>query len=246
MSANQPVVDHSRRSLSVPRHLMPSLLAAHAGRMSSSSAFNELRAAGIIAARRLDPMVSELIGVVTNPTLVITVDVNLAGSLRPVLATIWQNGSAAVIGHGGEDVFQIVAVDPLLLPFHLAQLVNLVPHRQPTYSGGFTVPASTLAHADSLAAIEPRRAEETLLAAGVPPAWTERILATLIMRRALWTIESIWLGDHRRREEARLVVLDGGFSGYWRLTQQDGVVRVRPVGFDDLIQQLGDLLPRSC
>lgn len=244
MSGNQPFVDRLRRSLFVPKRLMPSLLAAHAGRVSATPAFAELETAGMISAHRLDPMVGELIDIVTNSTLVITVDVDVSGSPHPGLATFWKSDDLAVVGHSnGEDSFELMAVEASLLPFHLAQIVHLVPRRRPVYKGSFTVPAQTLITVDSMATLQPRRAEHELAAAGVAPEWTDRILATLIMRRALWTVESIWLGDHRSREEARLVVLDGGFAGYWRLSERHGVVTVKPVGFDELMRLLEALLP---
>lgn len=242
MSNNQPVIDHYRRSVSVPKHLMPSLLAAHAGKLTRSPATSQLEAAGVIAASRLDPLVRELIDVVTDPGLVVTTETDLAGSHG--LATIWRAGHRAVIGHrDSHGRFQLLAAEPQLLVFDLAQTVQLVPRPSPTFSGGFQVSPHILTLVESLAATEPARAEHELLAAGVSQTWVDRILATLIMRRSLWTVESIWLGDRRRREEARLAVLDGGFGGYWRLSQKGQMVSVVSAGFDELLDLLAALVP---
>jgi hypothetical protein len=224
---------------------MPSLLAIHAGRRPESASLTELRAGGIISTTRLDPLVHALVSVITNPSLVVTVEIDGPDPAdRPRLATIWRNGDTAVGGsrdQGGR--FELIQIDPLLLPFHLAQVVQLVPRAQPRYTGTFRVPIGTLTLVESFAATDPSRAERELAAVGVAAPWIDRILATLIMRRSLWAIESIWLGDHRRREEARLSVLDGGFAGYWRLNRRDGHLTVTPTDFEDLMRRFAALLP---
>lgn len=241
----EPLVDHSRRVISIPRRLMPSLLAVHAGRRPESAMLSELRAGGIITPTRLDPLVHSLMSVITNPTLVVTVEVDDPDPTGPPrLATIWRNGDTAVGGssnHRGR--FELVQIDPPLLPFHLAQVVRLVPRSQPTFAGSFRVPMGTLSRVEAFAATDPIRAEHELVAAGVTAPWVDRMLATLIMRRSLWAIESIWLGDRRRREEARLSVLDGSFAGYWRLSHRDGYVTVTPTDFEDLMRRFASLLP---
>ncbi len=246
MSESQPVVvDRHRRSVSIPRRLMPSLLAVHAGRQPHDAAITELREGGVMTARKLDPLVKALVAVITNPALVVTVEVDDFGrDNRPELATIWRNDDTAVVGRGdGRGQFQLIQIEPHLLPFHLAQAVRMVPRPQPTFSGSFTVPAGTLATVESMIATDPSRAEQELAAAGVATVWVDRFLATLIMRRSMWAVESIWLGDRRRRVEARLSVLDGGFAGYWRLSHNNGRVTVAPNNFDDLMRRLAALLP---
>jgi hypothetical protein len=139
--------------------------------------------------------------------------------------------------------FELIHIDPPLLPFHLAQIVRLTPRSQPDFSGSFAVPAPTLAAVETIVDTNPVRAERELAAAGVGAAWVDRFLAALVMRRSMWVVESIWLGDRRRRTEARLSVLDGGFTGYWRLSHEDGRVRVAPNRFEDMMRRFAALLP---
>lgn len=246
MSEGQPVVvDRDRRSISIPRRLMPSLLAVHAGKQPHGAAISELREGGVIAATKLDPLVTTLIAVITNPALVVTVEVDdFDRDTRPELATIWRNDETAVVGRGdNRGQFQLLQIEPHLLPFHLAQTVRMVPRPQPTFSGSFAVPAGTLAAVESMIGTDPARAERELAAAGVATVWVDRFVATLIMRRSMWAVESIWLGDRRRRVEARLSVLDGGFAGHWRLSHSSSRVTITPSNFDDLMRLLAALLP---
>jgi len=224
---------------------MPSLLAIHAGKLPEPATIAELRAGGVMTAMRLDPLVRSLVSVITNPDLVATVEIDRPEpSELPRLATIWRRDSVAVGGCGdGDGYFELSQIDASLLPFHLAQIVRLVPRPQPRYEGDFRIPIGTLTTVESIAATDPVRAECELASAGVADTWRDRILATLIMRRSLWAVESLWLGDHRRRQAARLSVLDGGFAGYWRLHHERGFVTATPCGFDDLMRRFAALLP---
>lgn len=239
------VIDHARRSVSVPRHLMPVLLALHAGeRAGSAEAVAALRADGLMRAERLDPLLTTLIGVMTDPALVVTVEVN--GAPTPRLATIWGTPRRAVIGMTDDSRrFDLIQVEPGLLPFHLAQTTGLAPSPQPPFSGGFWLPASALNSAESLIRTDPTAAETALHRAGVPTVWADRLLIALAHRRALWTVESVWLGTRRRRSGARLSVLDAGPAGHWRLSGSSSGDSINLVvsGFDDIMRRFSDLLP---
>lgn len=240
------MIDYDRRSLLIPRRLMPSLLAAHGGSRPDASSLDELRASGLISSHRLDPLVRSLIDVMTDPKLVVTAEVirGQGPAATPTrLATFWRNGRRAVLGLTGDgNQFQLVEIEAALLPFHIAQAVDLVPRRQPRFSGSFSVPAGVLTRAEEFIALDPQRADAELSASGVPRAWTDRIVAALVLRRSLWVLESVWLGGANRGDEARMCVLDGGFSGYWRLAEGDDIT-VSPADFDELIQRIGALLP---
>jgi hypothetical protein len=246
MSESPPIVDRRRRSISIPRRLMPSLLAVYTGREPAETALLELRQGGVITATKLDPLVRTLVGVITDPALVVTAEIDdLIRAAKPRLATIWSNQHAAVVGSvAREGWFELIQIEPPLLPFHLAQVVRLSPRSHPSFSGAFTVTVRTLTAVESIVATDPIRAERELSAAGVGPPWVDRFLAALIMRRSMWAVESVWLGDRRHRREARLSVLDGGFTGYWRLSQVDDEVQVTPCGFEDLLARVAALLPQ--
>jgi hypothetical protein len=243
-----PAIDHYRRSLSIPRQLMPSVLAVHAGSRPAAAAAAALRAGGIMANASLDPLVTALIEVMTNPSLVVTSELSRAEGAeltKPRLTTFWSNGSRAVIGHTADRRrFQLMQVERALLPFHMAQAVEITPRPTPQFAGSFSVPTHALSKIEGDVSTNPARAEAALIAAGVSPEWTERLVAALLMRRSRWTIESVWLGHTAGRDESQISVLDGGFAGYWRLaTATDGDVTVTPTTFDDLLRRLAALLP---
>lgn len=238
------VIDHARRSVSVPRRLMPALLALHAGeRSGNQEVVAELRADGLMRAERLDPLLTTLIGVMTNPALVVTVEVS--GAHHPRLATIWGTPRRAVIGMTDDNRrFDLIQIEPGLLPFHLAQATGLAPRPLPPFSGGFWLPAPSLDSAEDLIATDPAGAEEALQRAGVPSIWADRLLIALAHRRSLWTVDSVWLGA-RERSEARLSVLDAGPAGYWRLSGNSSGegVNVEVSSFDEIMHRFADLLP---
>ena len=92
-------VDHGRRSLSLPRRLMPALLALHAGeQLHSAETVAELEAGGLLVRKTLDPLVATLLAVMTGPTLLVTVE--SAGAHTSRLATIWGNSVRFLIWPG--------------------------------------------------------------------------------------------------------------------------------------------------
>lgn len=248
MSDSSPVtgIDYGRRSVSVPRRLMPSILAIHAGqRPRPNAAVAELRAGGIVASERLDPLVTTLIEVMTNPTLVITVEIS--GGHRPRLATFWGTPHRAVVGLTDDrHRFELIQIEPTLLPFHLAQATGMTPRPHPPFAGSFSLPAKTLHRAENSVAVHPATTEAELRTAGVPDHWADRLMTALALHRSVWTVESVWLGRTAARHESRLSVLDAGFAGYWRLAAtDDGYVTVATTNFDDLMRRFAALLPTS-
>lgn len=240
-------IDHGRRSLSVPRSLMPAILAAHAGdRSIPRNAIAALRSGGLMGTERLDPLVTTLMEVVTNPRLVVTVEV--AGGQQPRLATIWGTPRRAVVGMTDDRRrFDLLQIEPHLLPFHLAQATALIPRTRPPFRGGCSIPATELSVAEDLAATDPSGAELRLTGSGVPVLWAKRIVGALTQRHSLWTMESVWLGPKSGRNQSRLSVLDAGQAGYWRLVADDNQhrVNVAVTDFDEVMRRFAALLPGS-
>jgi hypothetical protein len=198
----------------------------------------------LIRAERLDPLLVTLISVMTNPALVVTVEV--AAAPNPRLATIWGTPHRAVLGRTDDSKrFDLIQIEPGLLPFHLAQATGLAPRPLQPFSGGFALPASALDAAEDLIGTDPTAAEEVLATADVPPLWADRLLTALSHRRSLWTVESVWLGPRQGRNEARLSVLDAGPAGFWRLseTSSGDHLRIETSDLDDIIRCFTELLP---
>jgi hypothetical protein len=242
--ATSIAVDHARRSLSVPKRLMPALLALCAGeQLRATQTTAELEAGGLLVRGTLDPLVATLIGVMTNPTLVVTVESAGARSLR--LATIWGSHRRAVIGTTADrDQFQLLQVDPQLLPFHLAQITELSPRQVSPFHGEISLPRATLQRVERLVASNQREAERELRQVGLADPWPDRILIALAHRRALWTIEAIWL-DGPNRQDNRMTVLDAGAAGYWTVSEDSahGTVVLAASDFDHLLHRCCELLP---
>ena len=244
LNPSYPEIDRERRSVSIPRDLMPVVLAMHGGEPWGTVAdVARLQDHGLAHAENLDPLLAGLVEVMTNPTLVITVEV--AGAHSPQLSTIWGTPRRAVIGRTNDrQRFQLQQIEPQLLPFHLAQATGLGPRPQPPFLGGCSVSAAALSLAEDLVAAEPDEAEHVLAAAGLGSPWSDRILIALAHRRSLWTVESVWLGTKHSRRGSRLSVLDAGSAGYWRLEGDRHQVDLTVTDFDSLLRRLAILLPK--
>jgi len=239
-----PAIDHHLETVSIPRRLVSPLLAVHAGTAPSAAELRDLRAGGLVGAAGLHPLVRSLVEVMTDPSLVVTVETKLSRSSPPLLATFWRHADVAVVGsRSGRRNFDLARIDPHLLPFHIAQFVGLVPRPQPRFDDSVQILESALAQAEQHVATDPVAADAALAAAGVPPVWIDRLLAALTLRRSTWVVESLWLGGGGR-DESRLCVLDSGFAGYWRMGNTgQGRITVSPTGFDDVLERIAALLP---
>ena len=239
MTSEGATINRDLGLVSVPRKLMPSLLAAQVG--PHRVAAPELVSSGLVTAGRLDPLVASLLGVMTDPDLVLSVESRPAGRLT--LLTFWRRGARAVagtIGPGRRFHISLVAAD--LLPFHLAQAVSLAPCAQPTYVGSFSVPGTILASARRRAATSPGAAAEELVEAGVSTAWSDRLVAAILLQRNRWAIESVSL--EAIRATSSLAVLDAGHAGFWRFRPVGNEeIEIAPIGFERLLDLLAALIP---
>ncbi|MDJ0954259.1 MAG: ESX secretion-associated protein EspG [Acidimicrobiia bacterium] len=223
---------------------MPTLLAAHAGSRGIASEIAELRATGFVTGTDLAPLVRRLVDVVAEPTLVVSVEVTEDG-VAPRLFTFWSTGRRAALGHcAADDRFELTLLQPGLLPFHVAQAVQLTPRRHPAFAGSVSIPQGLLGRAEDLIELDPTEIATKWRAAGVTQHWVDRIVAAVIMRRAAWTIESVWIGGTIGSIGSRLEVLDGGHAGYWTVKPSPSRNTVlAPIGFDDLLNRIAALLP---
>ncbi len=247
-SGSGPGLDHARRALLVPRRLIPAILAIHVGdTLQEPATLAELETGGIVAAGHLDPLVTALIDTMTNPALVVTVEIATGSEERPV--TIWASPLRAVVGTSSDRrQFELLEIDPGLLPFHLAQATGLSPRPPTPFTGGCLVPATALQSAEALIADHPHHATAILRAAGLSHDWADRVSTALVHRRAMWTVESVWLRRDDGKTQSSLRVLDAGGAGYWRLTagKTSDTVSLSVTGFDELLGFLFALLPGRC
>ncbi len=238
-------VDHGRRFLSVPKRVMPAILAIHSGDRVTPAESAELEAGGILRRRALDPLVVALLDVITNPTLVVTVEA--VGVSTPRLATIWGSEGHSVLGRTVDrHQFDLLQIEPDLLPFHLAQVTRLSPRPLSPFHGAVAMPRATLQRVEHLIARDQLAAELELRHAGLVDPWPDWLLIALAHRRALWTVEAVWLDGRERRVE-QMSFLDAGSAGYW-LVKEDadrGSGALVVSSFDQLLRSCAALLPRE-
>ena len=225
---------------------MPAILALHAGEQSHSAAtIAELESVDILVDGELDPLVATLMTVMTGPRMVVAVEA--AGVRAQRMATIWESGRRAVLGTTADrDQFDLLQIEPELLPFHLAQVTDLTPRPQPPFKGAITVPKATLHRVEDVIARDQRAAERELRAAGLVYPWSDWLLIALAHRRALWTIEAIWLAGRTKRAE-QMTVLDAGSVGYWTVKESScrDTVTLRVSDFDQVLRRCSALLPAT-
>ena len=239
-------LDQERRSLSVPKRLMPALMAIHNGDQGlAATTIDELAAGGLLLRKTLDPLVVSLLAVMTNPSLVVTVE--SVGAPVSRMATIWGSAQRAVLGSTVDrDQFDLLQIDPDLLPFYLAQITELSPRPLPPFSGAVAIAKESLRRAEQLITRDQHAAERELRQAGLVDPWPDWLLIALAHRRALWSIEAVWL-DGRYRHAERMTVLDAGSAGYWMVREDTGraTVMLGVCSFDRLLQRYGALLPTT-
>ncbi len=243
---NPPRIDPSLQTISVPRRLMPALLSAHTGTPATKSAAAALSAAGLVDGDELLPLVRQIIEVVTAPSLVVSVEVSREYA-EPSLSTFWNSRSTAAVGRlTANGSFELALLQPGLLPFHVAQAVQLRPRRHPEFGGWVSIPKGLVSRAEDLIAAHPVEIHTEWRSAGVPDHWVDRIVAATTMRRAAWTIESRWLAAGSGPTGSQLGVLDGGHAGYWRVRPAEGRdTIIAPIGFDQLLNRIAALLPTT-
>jgi hypothetical protein len=246
------ILDAGRGTLTLPRRLVPvAMLLRHRGRGATDAAsirgVKELERAGIAYDGRLHPMAASMLGTVTDPRLVITVEVTVDGP--PEISTLWAAAGRVVLGRPVEpDLFQLSPLEPEYLPFHLAQLTRVGIRPDPPFTGSVAVPDGLL---DDLATAwdsDVDGAVDRLRGAGVDPTWADRLAIAHHHRRRTWRVASLWAGPDRSAHDHELTVLDAGPAGYWVIRPGDegpSAVTLQVATFAEIIDALRHTIPRG-
>jgi hypothetical protein len=248
----EAVLDAGRGTLTLPRRLVPTVMllrakgrAGFAGDASSVRALAELERAGITAAGRLHPLAADILQVVTDPSLVVTVEVRALE--RPAISTIWASDAGAVLGQAIEPgLFHLGPIEPDLLPFHLAQLTMVGPRPDHGFAGSADAPAGLLDELEPLWCTDPDAVAARLVGAGVGAAWAERLAGAHRHRRATWRVASLWAGPDGSAHDREVMMLDAGPEGYWEITPLPADVpsiRFTPRRFADVMEALTAAAP---
>ncbi len=204
-------------TLTLPRHLIPALMLLASHGSPPPAAMSELERAGVACNGLLSAEASALVAVMTQPDLVISVEVATRDGAR--LSTIWATAAQAVWGRPVEhDVYQLRAIDTVTVPLLLVQLTGVGRRPEPPFAGSVCIAAEALEAALDWQADDPETALGILVAAGVDPQWADRILIAHQHHRAKWTVSSVWTDGGAGHEVHDVTVLDAGPAGYWRIT----------------------------
>lgn len=216
----------SRARLSSRELAAAALVASHgdgAGDYEPGAAeeLQALGAAGVAVAGRLDPLVGQLLEVVTAAPLEILVEVSGFGEAAHLA---WVTPERAALGVDlGEDTHEYTLVEPLLLPWGLAVALG-IGHRpvpkdvEPVEVTRGTLEAATTALLDAT----PEAALAALLAAGLETGAARRLAFLLASRRSTWRASNRWRDPSGQPRATSATVVDGDVAGYWLVeTVQD-------------------------
>lgn len=238
----QGTLEPDHGTMTLPRPLVPVLLAVHAGSTADPAGAAQLELSGITSGGRLHPAATSILDVVTEPGLVVTVDV--AGGRTPELATFWCTRRRAVQGEivDGHRV-RLHRVEPDWLPFHLTRVVGAGPRPTAPFLGAVTVDADLLVEAERLLGERPTTAMNQLVESGIEPRWADRLLIALEHRRRMWRVQAVWISRPHGRRVSELTVLDAGPAGYWEITGSPSRLTLTVSSYDDVILAFRHLLP---
>ena len=156
---------------------------------ATTAAMAALEAADVLRDGRLHPMADAIVGLVADPSLVVSVERLRAGVVSA--STIWATSTAAAIGtrvNGG--LYELRLANPALLPFHIFQMVHLQP-RPEDYSFNHELPAEAMFAAEA-AIHEGELDKAQALIADAAVESPAEIVDLLTGRIASWRVHSMW------------------------------------------------------
>lgn len=229
--------------LTLPRRLIPALMLLAAEGAPPPGAVAELERCGAAAGGMLSPEAAGLVAVMTDPDLVVSVEVTTRDATNR--STIWATSDRAVWGRPvDQDVYQLRSIDTVTVPLLLAQLTGVGSRPETPFSGSVTVAADALDAALDWQGDDPETALAILVSAGADPVWADRILIANQHRRAQWTVSSVWTERAGGHEVHEATVLDAGPAGYWRIvTVEPGTVTYSVASVLETMRLLRRCLP---
>lgn len=236
-------------TLHLPRTLIPALmmLAAEAvpAAAISHDAIHQLERLELACDGRATPLGRRLVDDMTEAELVISIECETAD--LPYRSTIWARSSGAIWGRPVDsDVFELRRIDPIQLPLLLAQVTDVGRRPRPPFSGTVAIPTGPLdavrsGHHDHETAFG------ILVAAGVEPAWADRLLIAWDHRRIEWTVASVWTDPDGDHGSAEVRVLDAGPAGYWHVhANEDGTTSFTVGSLESVMRWLRRTVPGWC
>lgn len=171
---------------------------------------------------RDDPRTA-MLAVIARPQLRLLVERAAAGVTTR--RRIWAVPELGVVGcPRDDDTIELEPSEPILLPFAVAQFVDL--GSRPRVGRGVgpgEIAVAALARAGAaFDAGDVGGAGASLRDGGLDDAWIERLLEVLRERPLAWRVTSCWADERDVLHDGELTVFDGGLAGYVRATRRDG------------------------
>ena len=193
------------------------------------------------------PWVEELLAVVARPALRVVVETAVAGHLA--VYSLWATPKQAVTATPASDgVVELALIDPLLLPWTIAQLVGLGRRPPPPPVAPLRLPASLLDTVEEQVTAGQAVDGALMAAQGLDQAQQAALVRLFQRRRVSWRASSVWAGTDGQQQTSNLAVLDGGEAGLWRVQvpdteDPDPVFTLEPVRASMIWRGIVGLLP---
>lgn len=253
-----PMLDRSRAWLRLPTRLIADTLdLAHVQSMPAVAggvpdpefpeAIDQLEAAGIIADGVIDPVAQQLLEVVNQASLIVTIRLTFQDDEST--ATIWATPRFAVLSNTlGQGHIEYQPVSVSQLPQTLAQLIVL---QSPRFVGDVLLEIdSSLLDQVTEQRDDVETASDLLIEAGLD-ADQATILVDLQRDDARrWHITSQWSTEDGPLE-AEMIGIDGGESGQWLITDEQSEeseqarVLYTPQGHGEVMSGFRGVLPKN-
>ncbi len=230
----------------MPREILPEALrqASRQG-LASPVATVRMETGGVMVDGRLDPIVAAMLNVISDASLMVTVDVQLEGDSS--VTTIWATPHRAVVTSSLDP--ELVDIQPVRLPRLPETLTDVIMLRPPEGVLGqtITVPTPAMGEADAHRG-DSEAALADLLAAGLSAEDAELVLAFQSPSTRRWRISSTWAAE-TGQQMAQLRGLDAGPKGQWLIEMsgdrnQPGEMTFTPQNDGDILRALRVVLPR--
>lgn len=242
-----PSLDLAAGRLIISRRLIPIAMQLHSGRqhLPGQSETEALEAGGVVINGDLHPLADAILATMTDPDLVATVECTSVDR-PPRVGTAWGRGATGVIGESAApDTFTLHQTSRGLLPFHVANLLEVGPRPTPSHIGTVTVDAEVLTSTRPHWQQEDRM-RVVLLDHGVPAAAATALAGLHASRRASWRVTCLRRDPDGIPRDGETLVIDGGPSGYWSLVsdaEAPETLTFTPLRWSFVIDLLGELLP---
>jgi hypothetical protein len=178
-------------------------------------------AAGLLTGGVAPGWVDELLRPVAQPALRVAVETVTVGA--PLVHQLWATPRDAVTGEPAlEGLTELSWIDPVTIPYTIAQQVRLRRQPPPPEAAAIRLPTSRFAEVEQrLAAGGPATVGQLPHGNGLANGDVDALARIIRERRVTWRVSSVWADGSGDRRNASLSVMDAGGAGLWAITAAD-------------------------